>query len=285
MDYAYSDTPVEADRLLTTPSPEATSATMAGDRGSMHASMHRRTIERIQQYANVGAHGLALASLLVVYWWVSTLGGLSWKAGAAKQVFNWHPLLMVATFSFMTVASLSFRLPRRCDNRDLSKLVHGISWLVAALAATVGLIAVFASHNDAASGYVANLYSLHSWIGILVILLYVAQFLIAVRAFGGPFASLAWSPPWKALLLQFHVVLGPLIYVLTATTILLGVQEKEGFVGCGYHVDSVDWMPIQHLGKIPPACLVSHLLGFLVLATTLLTGLALADLQRPARAP
>ena len=177
------------------------------------------------------------------------------------------------------LSSVSFRFPWRYADRNVTKLVHGSGWLVAMGSATVGLIAVFKSHNDSASGYIANLYSLHSWIGVTVILLYVAQFLVGVQAFGGPLASQTWSLTGKALFLRFHVVIGPLVYFLTGVTILLGIQEKEGFVGCSYHVDSADVFPIQHLGKIPSPCLVSHLLGLLVLLTLISTGIALADFR------
>ena len=234
----------------------------------------------IQRYAAIAAHVLAVAQIVVVYWWISVLGGLSaWRPGHAKQVFNWHPLLMITAFCFMTVSSLSFKaLPWR---RNVKKLIHGSGWFVAAASAVVGLVAVFQSHNDGRSGYIANMYSLHSWIGMTVIVLYVTQFFVGVRAFGGAaLANASWSAPWKRFVLQCHVVLGPLIYVLMGLTILLGIQEKEGFVGCAYHVNSPDLFPLQHVAKIPAACLVSHLLGLLVFLTLICTTIALAETRR-----
>ena len=248
-------------------------------------------ISRFQQYTNVAAHVLALTIIVVVYAWISKLGGLisPWQAtGRAKIVFNWHPLLMVTAFSFMTVSSLSFRANWyksdniHHNNRNVVKLIHAMGWAVAALAATLGLLAVFQSHNDRQSGYIANMYSLHSWIGAGVILLYVIQFGVGLRAFGGPLASRNWTQPARAMLLRFHVVIGPMIYFLTGVTILLGIQEKEGFIGCGYKVDSPDLFPIQHIGKIPSVCLVSHILGILVFLTMIAVGLALADFRRDA---
>ena len=247
--------------------------------GPDESDFSQAIIMNVQRYANVFAHFLAVSIILVVYWWIHKLGGLAWQAGKSKQVFNWHPLLMITAFAFMTVSSLSFRFPWKSTNRSVTKLVHATGWTVATLSATIGLIAVFRSHNDAVSGYIANMYSLHSWIGSAVILLYVTQFATGVRAFGGPLASSNISQPLRALMLQFHVVAGPLIYFLTAVTILLGIQEKEGFVGCAYHVESKDWFPIQNLGKIPSACLVSHLLGLLVFLTTLSAGIALTDFR------
>ena len=101
-----------------------------------------------------------------------------------------------------------------------------MAWFVAALSAVISLVAVFKSHNDEVSGYIANLYSMHSWIGSLIILFYILQFFMGAYAFW--FSD---QPSLKAAVLQFHVVAGPILYFSVAGNILLGIQEKEGFVG------------------------------------------------------
>ena len=233
---------------------------------------------RIQNACNLAAHGVCLLTILIVGWWIHHLGGLSWKQGESKLVFNWHPLLMVTAFCFMTIASLSFRFPYKSCNRSTVKLVHGTAWAVTALCAIIALIAVFRSHNDPMSGFIANLYSFHSWLGIAVILMYVAQFSVGFFSFGWNLSFVTTER--KALVLQVHTFAGRFIYLGTAMTVLLGIQEKEGFIGCAYKVDKADIFPLQHLGKIPSACLISHLLGLLVFATALCTSIALHDFSR-----
>ena len=223
---------------------------------------------KFQSFALWSAHILSALSVLVVLLWISALGGLSWQEGKMKPVFNWHPLLMITAFSFMTVASLSFRF--RNENRSIKKWMHGMAWTVAALCAIVALFAVFRSHNDPA-GYIANLYSLHSWIGCAVIGLYISQFVMGVLTFAWP----VMSP--KARILKVHKFLGPFIYNCVAITILLGIQEKEGFVGCAYSVSQADTFPMKHFFDIPSVCRTSHALGILVLGITLSTNLALHD--------
>jgi len=233
------------------------------------------SLARMQNACNLAAHCLSLLTVTIVGWWIQHLGGLSWRQGEAKLVFNWHPLLMVSAFCFMTVASLSFRFPYRSCNRRTTKIVHGSTWAVAAACAFFALTAVFRSHNDPVSGFIANLYSFHSWLGMAVILMYMTQFIVGFFFFGW---SLSFVPPnLKALVLQIHTFAGRFIYLATAMTILLGIQEKEGFIGCAYTVDKVDLFPFQHLEKIPPACLISHLLGILVFATSLCNSIALHD--------
>ena len=228
-------------------------------------------LRRIQTMACFVSHGLSVLGVILVLVWVHLLGGLSWKEGESKKVFNWHPLLMIVAFCFMTVASLSFRFPLRSNNRWTTKFVHGAAWFVAGISAFIALLAVFKSHNDKVSGFIANLYSLHSWIGMGVIGLYVVQFLAGFFSFG----MQVTSRTQRAKLLTLHSFLGPFIYVAMTATVLLGIQEKEGFVKCGYTVDKADTFPLSHLGQIPPACLVSHILGIVVLGTALCTIFAL----------
>jgi cytochrome b-561 len=245
-------------------------------------------LRQLQTKAIIASHVLALIAMTVVIVWINLLGGLSsWGPGKAKLVFNWHPLLMITAFSFMTVATFSFRWQQYyIPNRRLAKLLHGSAWAVAALCMLVGLLAVFQSHNDKQSGFVANMYSLHSWIGVFTILMYVFQFLAGLFTFGGvplPFflgGTTVITQSFKAKMLTVHYYVGPLVYLSTATTILLGIQEKEGFVGCAYKVTQADLFPIQHFSEIPFACRVSHLLGIVVLLMAASTTFAMHDFGR-----
>mmetsp|Transcript_21500 Transcript_21500/g.32882 ORF Transcript_21500/g.32882 Transcript_21500/m.32882 type:complete len:302 (-) Transcript_21500:16-921(-) len=231
------------------------------------------SIKFLQHVASLTAHGLALMSVCVVTYWISLPavggGGLSWSKGDAKRVFNWHPLMMVTAYAFMTVASLSFRT---WDNipRSNRKAFHAIAWTVAFMCGLIGLVAVFKSHNDGASGYIANMYSLHSWIGSLVAALFILQFASAHMAIGF-FPRFMSSLRLKTQILAVHQYLGPVIYVTTGATIMLGIQEKEGFIGtCAYQVDDADLMPIRHFFEISLECRVSHILGLIVFLEVLL---------------
>ena len=234
---------------------------------------------RWQSRSCLVSHVLALVGALLVFWWVNLLGGLSWSPGRSKQVFNWHPLLMTLAFCFMTVAALSFRasLYQNFDRMTI-KWIHGSSWAVAAIFATVALIAVFKSHNDEQSGFIANLYSFHSWMGIGVVGMYVLQFFAGFFSFG--YNCFGVSFLFKAKMLSIHSFLGPFLYMGVAATILLGIQEKEGFVKCAYAVDKADLFPLSHLFEIPTPCLVSHALGIVVFATALCTTFALHDFRK-----
>jgi len=71
--------------------------------------------------------------------------------------------------------------------------------------------------------------------------------------------------------------MGTVIYFIFAATILLGIQEKEGFAGCGYTPTSVDHNPAEHFFDIPKPCRVSHFMG----VQTALLAIFIAFLNRP----
>lgn len=264
---------------LSTSEASADSAELLGDTS---IDAWRQRLIRHQRHASLAAHLLALGSLLVVVSWIQHLGGMSWKYGESKQIFNWHPLLMITGFAFMTVASLAFRNL----NRPKSKTLHGLGWTVGILCMFVALVAVFRSHNDPVSGFIANMYSMHSWVGMLVFILYTLQFFSGMMSFGFPVvwrwnngAPMA-SEAFKSRLLLVHHFFGPFIYLAMMATILMGIQEKEGFVGCAYKVESVDRFPPAHFYEIPEVCRVSHLLGLLVFGTGICTSFALYPIDR-----
>jgi cytochrome b-561 len=105
--------------------------------------------------------------------------------------------------------------------------------------------------------------------------MYISQFSIGFVSFAWPKSSMTSTK--KARILQLHKFVGPFIYNATAATILLGIQEKEGFIECAYTVTKADVIPIQHFFDIPAACRTSHGLGILVLCVALCTNLALYD--------
>jgi cytochrome b-561 len=232
----------------------------------------------LQKYCGIAAQLLAVLCILVVGTWVHALGGLGWRHGHAALTFNWHPLFMTTAFALMTAASLAFRYPISSDRRWVKLGQHGLLWLLAALCGALGIVGVFRSHNDPISGLIANLYSTHSWMGAGVIVAYILQFTVGAVSFGG--VNTGMSSGRKRAVLQVHSFVGPSIYLATAVTILLGIQEKEGFVKCSYPVLDVKFLP--ELAKIPLPCRISHSLAILIVIVSALTLFALHNFA-PAR--
>lgn len=250
-------------------------------------------LQKLQSVSATMSLILSPVAIILVSLWVSNEsmggGGVSWSEGDAKRVFNWHPVLMIVAYSLMNVAALIFRVSGTSSTRGISdagtkrrgtiKAIHGYVWVACFLIGMVAMMAVFKSHNDAVSGYIANLYSLHSWVGVLVISLYILQLSVGMFAFGGLVGSTSrFAVPslMEYGIIELHKYTGALLHLLITATILLGIQEKEGFVQCWYEVTEADLIPIQNYGLIPSVCKISHGLGLVVLLMGVFTSFALA---------
>ena len=244
-------------------------------------------LQRAQSISSIISLLLSPVAIILVSMWASSLGGVSWAEGDAKRVFNWHPVLMVTAYALMNFGALAFRVSKTSSyqasmpsslasadskKRGLAKFSHASIWSLCFIFGIIAILAVVKSHNDP-SGYIANLYSLHSWIGVFVLSLFTLQFLAGILGFGG--LTGGRSRMSNPTMMEIHKYTGTFLHILITATILLGIQEKEGFVQCSYAVTEADLFPLSNIGKIPSTCKISHSLGIVILAMGLFTSFAL----------
>ncbi|XP_060635086.2 plasma membrane ascorbate-dependent reductase CYBRD1 [Anolis sagrei] len=162
--------------------------------------------------------GLAAVSFSLV-WTCYYREGLGWDGDARE--FNWHPVLMVTGFIFIQgLAIIVYRLPWtwKC-HKLLMKFIHaGLNSIAFALA-VVSLRAVFDFHN---AKNIANMYSLHSWIGLSAVILYGVQLLVGLAVFLLPFAPASV----RAFVMPIHVYSGLFLFGSVIATALMGITEK-----------------------------------------------------------
>jgi cytochrome b-561 len=89
---------------------------------------------------------------------------------------------------------------------------------------TVGLKAVFDSHN-LANPPIPNLYSLHSWFGLIVLILFCLQWLFGFISFLYP----KLSEDIRKAYLPAHRLWGIIIFIMACATALMGITEKAIF--------------------------------------------------------
>ena len=79
---------------------------------------------------------------------------------------------------FLSSAIIVYRLPWtwKCS-KLLMKSIHAGLNTVAAILAIISLVAVFDFHN---AKKIPNMYSLHSWVGLTAVILYILQVSISV---------------------------------------------------------------------------------------------------------
>ncbi|KAE9464898.1 hypothetical protein C3L33_03211, partial [Rhododendron williamsianum] len=220
-------------------------------------------------------HVLAIAgALLVLVWNIYFRGGLAWESTDKSLIFNatsddlkvgngpdgsrsngLHPVLMLIGLIIIGgEAIISYKaLPFKKEEK---KIIHLVLHAIALILGIIGVYAAFKYHNESS---IANLYSLHSWLGIGVISLYgiqvqcgkilayinnvgsliilvqhpysnvyfhVSLFLYGFVAFfypGGSAAIRRESLPW-------HVLFGIFVYILAVATASLGFLEKLTFL-------------------------------------------------------
>ncbi|XP_017404719.1 cytochrome b561 isoform X1 [Cebus imitator] len=142
-------------------------------------------------------------------------GGIAWESNLQ---FNVHPLCMAIGLIFLQGDALLVYRVFRNEAKRTTKVLHGLLHVFALIIALVGLVAVFDYHRK--KGY-ADLYSLHSWCGILVFVLYFVQWLVGFSFFLFPGASFSLRSRYRAS----HVFFGATIFLLSVGTALLGLKE------------------------------------------------------------
>eukprot|EP00250_Pteridium_aquilinum_P015483 c22611_g1_i2 orf=265-987(+) len=169
------------------------------------------------------AHFLGIVSVLFVFIWsIYFRGGMNFNAANTNHIFNVHPALMLLSLVFLaSEAILAYKtLP---GSKEFRKVVHLSLHLAALVLGIVGIAAAFKYHN---LNSIDNLYSLHSWLGLVTIILFGLQWLVGFITFfypGLPQASRAGLLPW-------HVFSGLFIYGLGLATTELGFLEKLTFL-------------------------------------------------------
>merc|ERR1712203_325995 len=186
----------------------------------MELSIHNRWLFFIC-LAVIEAFGI-LAVILTIHWAINIKGGVTYVENMGIP-FNWHPILMTISLIFLYgKGALIYRIiPPKSEGHKLKlKIAHAIIMIAFALM-VIGLQAAFDSHNKPDPPK-PNMYTLHSWVGLLAALLFGCQWGLGFAAFLFP----KFSPEIRALLLPFHQYFGSSILALAVAAACMGHLEK-----------------------------------------------------------
>merc|ERR1712117_149479 len=187
----------------------------------MELSIHNRRLFFIC-LAVIEAFGIS-AVILTVHWAINIKGGVTYVENMGIP-FNWHPILMTISLIFLYGnGALIYRIiPAKNEGHKLKlKLAHAGVMIVAFALMVIGLQAAFDSHNKS-NPPKPNMYTLHSWVGLMAALLFGVQWALGFSAFLFP----KFSPEIRSFLLPFHQYFGSSIICLAVAAALLGHLEK-----------------------------------------------------------
>nr|CAI5827315.1 unnamed protein product [Callosobruchus analis]CAI5855149.1 unnamed protein product [Callosobruchus analis] len=167
------------------------------------------------------ATSIGVGTLILMFFWILHYrGGFAWQSDPDHQ-FYWHPFLMFLGMLFLYSQSMLVYRTYRTSSKKNLKLTHAAIHFVAFILSVIGLKAVFDSHNYAKTP-IPNLYTLHSWIGLITVIIFATQFLIGFVTFLYP--GLAGSIRKAAM--PVHTAFGAGLFVLAVIAAVSGIMEK-----------------------------------------------------------
>lgn len=163
-----------------------------------------------------------LAAILVLTWVQHFRGGMALISDDKDLIFNVHPTLMLIGFILLSgEAMLVYKTVP--GTKNYKKAVHLVLQGLSLGLAMIGIWAAYKFHIDKG---IDNFYSLHSWLGVICVLLFGIQWAVGFATFWYP----GGSRNSRATVLPWHVFLGLYIYGLAVATAETGLLEKLTFL-------------------------------------------------------
>jgi hypothetical protein len=198
------------------------------------------------------------------------LGGLNWHL----RPFNWHPVLMISGMILGLICSLlTYRIIKL--PKPYQKLMHFLLHSGSIVCILTGLSAVVTSHNftdhNKSGTYTANLYSMHSLIGVSAMVLYFSNYILGFVSFLLP----VFSVDIRSAIKPHHVFLGLFTLIVGFAAVESGITELTTKLGCIYSVTSADWNPAENYHELSDGCKLANGIGIVVLLAVFFCAYAL----------
>lgn len=198
-------------------------------------------LEPFQRSAGI----LSISISIIIMCWTYV-----WAARSNNPVEGWlngfndctkHAVLMITGMGFCyPVALLSFRIGGKSLGHDLSKAMHGFFHLATLILVMTALVFIVLWHNDSKLGHLS---SLHSWLGVLLLGIYIQNIVGGSSIFGG----FNFSDDFKVKYLPSHRFLGKFIFILLFLLILILLFRYDCFF-IGRYCDDIRYCSEKLIG-------------------------------------
>lgn len=164
--------------------------------------------------------------LLWLYWSYQHDDGLAWQ-NDRKQQFNTHAALMLLGFIFLNGQAMLIYRSFQCCSKIYTKILHTILFVLATSAISLGLILGYTAQENVGVNNkpIMHFYSLHAWIGLSTVGLFVLQFVFGFVSFLILLCCDNATSKFRAALLPIHKTFGLIIFSLAISTCLTGLLQ------------------------------------------------------------
>lgn len=208
-------------------------------------------------------HGLVT---LVLYWvvqfrWDGQGIPFAWRGPTRvdlEKQWNLHPVLMMMGLIYcMGQAMLVYR-SCHCCRRIYTKLLHTFFHILAIPCVVLGFMATWDYHSlrkdkEGNPDSIPHFYSIHSWLGLLTMGLFIIQFLVGIFSFLLLLCCESSTARYRAALVPIHSTVGTTTFLLAVATAVAGITEKAFFqlsVTYPGWVEYVQGVPTESLPSI-----------------------------------
>lgn len=125
------------------------------------------------------------------------------------------------------------------------KITHASIHAMAFVFTVFGLVSVFDSHNYAVPK-IPNLYSLHSWVGVLAVGIFFCQYVFGFFSFLFPKVK----ENLRIMYMPIHIFFGLLGFLMALIAVLMGLNEKAFFAMKDYENLPSHGLMINSIGML-----------------------------------
>lgn len=136
----------------------------------------------------------------------------------------------------------------RCCRRIWSKMLHTMFHLLAIPCIVVGFIAAWDYHELQPETPIPHLYSIHSWMGLATMAMFLLQFVSGVFSFLLLMCCSSSTASFRSSMVPIHSSLGTTTFLMAIATCIAGITETALFKLSGTGLDTLGRVVITDLG-------------------------------------